>query len=151
MYSEDTTTEDSMWWYLHFSHIPYSRKLLRMKTFTNWWKFSQKKLMRIVHSYHKRVHAQISRRKPVKSQNLEIRESFLSRKFPVVGYIDSIWYLFGFSCAIKTLFGMLQTLGCLFEPLLLKFLPKCVTESIRYTCVVLVAIIHALYISKIIA
>lgn len=106
--------------------------------------------MRIVHSYHKRVHAQISRRKPVKSQNLEICESFLPRKFPVVWlYRDKdIWYLFGFSCAI---FGMLQTLGHLFEALLLKFLPKCVRESIRYACVVLVAMIHALYISKIIA
>ena len=59
-----------------------------------------------------------------------------------------IWYLFGFSCAI---FGVLQTLGHLFEALLLKYLPKCVRESIRYACVVPVAMMHALYISKIIA
>ena len=72
--------------------IPYSRELLREKTFVNWWKiwFSRRKLSQIACFYRaKGCHAPKFYRENFCKypQNCEIHESFLPRKFPTIRYI----------------------------------------------------------------
>ena len=81
---------------LYLSWVPYSGKLSREKTFANWWKihFSRRKRSRIApFSCANGCHAPKFRRDNFheQSQNHEIRESFLPRKFPTIRYASDVW------------------------------------------------------------
>ena len=69
--------------------ISYSRKLLREKTFANWWKtwFLRRKLSRIARLCRdKRCHPPKFRRENFREQpqNHEIRKGFLPEKIPAI-------------------------------------------------------------------
>ena len=70
---------------IQMSGIPYSGKLLREKTFVNWWKrrFSRRKLSRI--ATPRTPHPQFSRRKLSGAINREIWESFSLESVPLYG------------------------------------------------------------------